>query len=107
MKCAEIARQLGTSKTYISDTLNSAVQKCYNYIIWTFDLSHWEAFVFLVRWLDTVGSIEMCEKEIKSLLGRLSKDAQKAITIDRNKKSITETIEKVDNTLKGVSNVGI
>ena len=109
MDGADIAKELGITRMAVSQSLKRSMRKCYRYIRRTWpSLSPLASSVFLMKWLDSIGSIEFDMNEIKKFNSLFPPDVKKEITEDiesRRNRSYLSILEQVNNIFDGLEGI--
>jgi hypothetical protein len=101
MNGEEIAEALGITRQAVSNSLKRGMRKCYLYVRRTWpELSPLSASIFLMKWLDSIGSIEFDMNEIKKFTSLFPPDIRKEINQDiesKRDKSYMTILEQVNS----------
>jgi len=85
-----IAQELGISRQAVSNSLKRGMKKCYKYVRRTWpELSPLAASVFLMKWIDSIGSIDFDDNEITKFNRLYPRDVRLEIEMDINEKRVT------------------
>jgi hypothetical protein len=108
MSGEEIAQALNITRQAVSNSLKRGMRKCYQYIRQTWpELSPLSAVVFLMKWLDQVGTIDFDRDEIKKFNRLFPPDIRREIEIDIEEKrgtshyTILDKVNEIFDCIKG------
>jgi len=109
MNGEQIAEELNITRQAVSNSLKRGMRKCYLYVRRTWpELGPLAASIFLMKWLDNIGSIEFDMNEIKKFNSLFPPDIRKEISLDiesKRNKSYMTILEQVNSVFGCLENV--
>jgi len=101
MNGEEIASALDITRQAVSGSLKRGMCKCYKYTRTTLpELSTLECSIFLLKWLDMIGTLDFTMNEIKRFNKLFPYNIRKEIemdTIEKKKYGYRTILEKINN----------
>jgi hypothetical protein len=83
MNGEEISQALQITRQAVSNSLKRGMNKCYAYVRHTWpDLSPLSSIIFIMRWLDDIGTLHFDENEIKKFINLFPAAVRQEVEVD-------------------------